>query len=408
MGGSSRSGKEVVMSERAKQRVTRRRALTAAAGVGAGVALAGCTGEAMSTATKDGAAAKKQTGATVSGNTFNWKLQSTWPASDFHQVNPQDFAKIVGELTGGRLRIEVLAAGAVVPPLEILDAVHKGLLDAGNAWPGYWYGKHPAATLFGSAPGGPFGMNNEDYLGWIHNGGGVELYNELLQQELKLDVVAFPSFGETPEPLGWFPRPIRNLDDFKGLKFRATGMSAEVFKEFGLAVVSLAAGEIIPSLERKVIDASEYSDPTSDMALGFQDVLKFYHLPGIHQPTGIMEILINKAKWDELGEDLQAAVKYGAMATTLQYNAKILDRNSQDLETLRTKHGVNIVESPRDVLLEILKGWDKVSQRVAQENPFFAKVLNSQKQWAERVVPFRRRAHPEYNLAAQHYFGQQA
>jgi TRAP-type mannitol/chloroaromatic compound transport system substrate-binding protein len=221
-------------------------------------------------------------------------------------------------------------------------------------------------------------------------------------------VVAFPSFGETPEPLGWFPRPIKDLNDFKGLKFRATGMSAEVFKEFGLAVVSLAAGEIIPSLERKVIDASEYSDPTSDMALGFQDVLKYYHLPGIHQPTGIMEILINKSKWEELAEDLQAAVKYGAMATTLQYNAKILDRNSQDLSTLQTRHGVTVVESPRDVLLETLKGWDRVSQRVAQENPFFAKVLNSQKQWAERVVPFRRRAHPEYNLAAQHYFGQQA
>ena len=398
------------MSERAQRGVSRRKVLAAAASVGAGVALAGCTGEAMNAPTKEGGAAKRAlgSGASVSGTTFRWKLQSTWTASDFHQVNPQDFATIVGELTGGRLRIEVLAAGAVVPPLEILDAVHKGLLDAGNAWPGYWYGKHPAATLFGSAPGGPFGMNNEDYLGWIHAGGGHELYNELLQNELKLDVVAFPSFGETPEPLGWFPRPIRNLDDFKGLKFRATGMSAEVFKEFGLAVVSLAAGEIIPSLERKVIDASEYSDPTSDMSMGFQDVLKYYHLPGIHQPTGIMEILINKAKWDELGEDLQAAVKYGAMATTLSYNAKILDRNSQDLNTLQTKHGVNVVESPRDILLEILKGWDKVSQRVAQENPFFAKVLNSQKQWAERVVPFRRRAHPEYNLAAQHYFGQQA
>ena len=398
------------MSERAKKSVTRRQALTVAAGVGAGVALAGCTGEAMSTSTKDNSAARKQTGAaaTVSGSTFNWKLQSTWPASDFHQVNPQDFAKIVGELTGGRLRIEVLAAGAVVPPLELLDAVHKGLLDAGNAWPGYWYGKHPAATLFGSAPGGPFGMNNEDYLGWIYAGGGQELYNELLQKELNLDVIAFPSFGETPEPLGWFPRPIRNLDDFKGLKFRATGMSAEVFKEFGLAVVSLAAGEIIPSLERKVIDASEYSDPTSDLSMGFQDVLKYYHLPGIHQPTGMMEVLINKSKWAELGEDLQAAVKYGAMASALDFNSRMLDRNSQDLDTLRTKHGVTIVDSPRDILLEILKGWDRVSQRVAQENPFFAKVLNSQKQWAERVVPFRRRAHPDYALAAEHYFGRRA
>lgn len=394
------------MSKRAKQGVTRRKVLTAAAGVGAGLALAGCTGEAM-TPPQDQSAAKdrsRRTESSTSGQTFSWKLQSTWTAGDFHQNNPQDFASIVDEITGGRLKIEVLAAGAVVPPFELLDTVHKGLLDAGNGWPGYWYGKHPAATLFGSAPGGPFGMNNEDYLGWIYMGGGLDLYNELLQKELNMNVVAFPTFGEVPEPLGWFPRPIKDLNDFKGLKFRAAGMSAEVFKAFGLSVVTLAGGEIIPSLERKVIDAAEYSDPTSDMALGFHDVLKYYHLPGSHQPTGIIETLINKQKWEELPPDLQAAVKYGAMATNLQFTVKILDRNSQDLSTLATQHGVTIVESPRDVLLEVLKGWDQVADQVAKENPFFAKVLNSQKQWAQRVVPYRRRAHPDYALAADHYW----
>jgi TRAP-type mannitol/chloroaromatic compound transport system substrate-binding protein len=392
-------------NKRAKAHISRRKALKAAAGAGVGVALAGCTGQAMTSPAKEGGAPKAQTGAAASGRTFSWKLQSTWTAGDFHQVNPQDFVNMVQEMSGGRLRIELLAAGAVVPPLELLDTVHKGLLDAGNSWPGYWYGKHPAATLFGSAPGGPFGMSNEDYLGWIYYGGGLDLYNELLQREMNLNVIAFPSFGETPEPLGWFPRPIRTLDDFRGLKFRATGMSAEVFKELGMSVVTLAGGEIIPSLERKVIDAAEFSDPTSDLSLGFQDVLKFYHMPSTHQPTGIIETLINRQKWEELPDDLKAIVKYGAMATAMQFQVKILDRNSQDLDTLVNRHGVTVVQSPPEILVEILSAWDRVSERAARQNPFFAKVLESQRQFAARTVPYRRRAHPDYALAADHYWG---
>ena len=134
--------------------------------------------------------------------TINWKMQSTWTAGDFHQNNPKSFAERVDVMSGGRLKINVAAAGAVVPAFEVLDAVHKGILDAGHGWPGYWYGKHPAATLFGSVPGGPFGMNAEDFLGWMYLGGGQQMYNELLQNELKMNVVAFPTFGETPEPLG--------------------------------------------------------------------------------------------------------------------------------------------------------------------------------------------------------------
>jgi TRAP-type mannitol/chloroaromatic compound transport system substrate-binding protein len=391
---------------------TRRKLLKTAAAASAGVALAGCTGQAMSTpkeaASKDGAAPKTQMAGSVAGKTFTWKMQSTWTAGDFHQVNPTDFVSIVDQMSGGRLKIQLLAAGAVVPPLELLDTVHKGLLDAGNSWPGYWYGKHPAATLFGSAPGGPFGMNNEDYLGWIYMGGGMDMYNELLQRELSLNVVAFPTFGETPEPLGWFPRQIRNLDDFKGLKFRATGISAEVFKEFGMSVVSLAGGEIIPSLERKVIDAAEFSDPTSDMSLGFHDVLKYYHMPSTHQPTGIIETLVYKERWDELPDDLKAIVKYGAMATAMQFQVKILDRNSQDLDTLVARHGVQVIDAPRDILTEILRAWDRVADRTAQQNPFFARVLDSQKSWAQRVVPYRRRGHPDYSLAADYYWGRRA
>ena len=336
---------------------------------------------------------------------FVWKIQSTWTAGDFHQVNPKGLVEKIEAMSGGRLKINLLAAGAIVPAFEVLDAVHKGILDGGHAWPGYWYGKHPAATLFGSVPGGPFGMSAEDYLGWLYLGGGKELYNELLQKELKLNVVAFPTFGETPEPLGWFPKALKDVKDFRGLKFRAGGMSAEVFKAMGMSVVTLPGGEIVPAMQRGVIDAGEFSDPSSDMAMGFQDVRKFYHMPGTHQPTGMMEFLINTKKWEELPADLKAIVEYACMAEALHFTLKMLNQNSKDLDTLVTKHGVKVIESPREILTEVLKAWDKVAEKYVKENPFFAKVYESQKKWAQQVVPYRRVGHPPYDLAADYYWG---
>jgi TRAP-type mannitol/chloroaromatic compound transport system substrate-binding protein len=335
---------------------------------------------------------------------FTLKVQSTWPAADFHQVNPKGLVEKIQEMSGGRLKIDLMPAGTVVPPLELLSAVNKGVVDGGHSWPGFWTGRHPAASLFGSMPGGPYGMNSEDYLSWLYLGGGLELYQELLQKELKMEVVVFPTFGETPEPMGWFSKPIKSLKELRGLKFRATGLSAEVFKEMGMTVVSTAPGEIVPALERGVIDAAEFSDPSADLALGLPQVRKFYHMPGIHQPTGIMEFYINRQKWEPLPADLKAIVKWGAMAESLHYTAKMLDRNSQDLETLVTKHGVTVVETPKEIMVEILKAWDKVADRKAKENPFFAKVLESQRAWAKRVVAYRRCCHPPYELAADYYW----
>ena len=341
----------------------------------------------------------------TSAQTFSWKGQSTWTAGDFHHNDAKGPVEKIEAMSGGRLKINMQAAGAIVPAFEVLDATHKGILDVGQGWPGYWYGKHPAATLFASVPGGPFGMNAEDFLGWIYLGGGIELYNELLQKELKMNVVAFPTYGETPEPLGWFKGPVKDLKAFKGLKFRAGGMSADVFKAMGMSVVTLPGGEIVPALERGVIDAAEYSDPSSDMSVGFADVRKFYHMPSVHQPTGIMELLINKSKWDSLPPDLKAIVENACQAMALKFTLMMIDQNSKDLGTLVEKKGVTIIESPREILQEILAAWDKVAEKYVKENPFFAKVYASQKQWAQRIVPYRSVAHPPYDIAADHYWG---
>jgi len=352
-----------------------------------------------------GFAAALLLGGTADAGTINWKMQSTWTAGDFHQNDPKGVVERIEAMSGGRLKINLQAAGAIVPAFEVLDAVHKGILDAGHAWPGYWTGKHPAATLFGSVPGGPFGMNAEDYLGWMYLGGGNELYNELMQKELKMNVVVFPTYGETPEPLGWFKGPVKDVNAFKGLKFRAGGMSAEVFKAMGMSVVTLPGGEIVPALERGVIDAAEYSDPSSDMSVGFPDVRKFYHMPSVHQPTGIMELIIAKKHWDALPADLKAIVENACQAMALHFTLMMIDQNSKDLKTLVEKRGVTIIETPREIMHEILVAWDKVAEKYVKENPFFAKVYASQKQWAERIVPYRSVGHPPYDLAAEYYWG---
>jgi TRAP-type mannitol/chloroaromatic compound transport system substrate-binding protein len=336
---------------------------------------------------------------------YVFKMQSTWTAGDFHHQNPTKFVKIVEEASGGRIKINLMAAGAIVPAFEVLDAVNKGILDMGNAWPGYWFGKHPAATLFASATGGPFGMDSWDWVSWYYLGGGKDLYNDLLQKELKMNVVAFSSGGETNEPQGWFRKPIKTVQDFKGIKFRAGGMAAEVFKALGMTVVILPGGEIVPALQRGVIDAGEFSEPSSDMAMGFQDVAKYYYLPGIHQPTGMMETLINKSKWDSLPADLKAVVEYSCMATQTWWDAAVKLQNSKDLETLVTKHNVKVMETPRPILMEVLKAWDKVAEKHCKDNPYFNKVYQSQKEYAKRIVPYKHLNEVPYDVGFQYYWG---
>lgn len=334
---------------------------------------------------------------------FAWKLQTTWAAADILHTHARSYAEKVAEMSGGRLRIEVLPAGAIVPAFEVLDAVHRGVLDAGFGSAAFWGGKHPAFPLFTGAPAGPFGMDWVDFVGWIYEGGGLELYNELLQQ-VRLDVVALFMTPHFPDPTGWFPKPLRSWDDFKGLKFRTAGYAADLFREAGALVVILPGGEVIPALERGTIDAAEFHTPTSDYLLGFHQVRKFLHAPGLHNATGMFDLLIHRRRWDALPPDLKAIVRYAALAETVTSTYRTLARNQQDLDTMITKHGVTLVRTPKDILQKELEAWEKVAERKAKENAFFAKVYASQKEWARKVVPFRRHFHPSYEFVADHYW----
>lgn len=335
---------------------------------------------------------------------FTLKMQSTFapPSRDYDAF--VKFADRVYRMSGGRLKIETLPAGAVVPVMEVLDSVHKGILDGGHAWPGYWLGKHPAATLFACAPGGPFGMDWLDFFAWMFIGGGYDLYLELYQKELALKVIGFPIFPELSEPLGWFKKPVKSLEDLKGLKFRAAGMAAEVFKEMGMTVVMVPGPEIVPAGEKGIIDAAEYGDLGHEEAAGFHLIWKYYHIPGIHQPSGFNEILINLDVWGKLPKDLQEIIKEAALANTFYYWLYHLKESVDIMGVLHQKYGVTIVETPHEFLIEILKAWDRVAATYAAKSPFFKKVLDSQKAFASTVVPFKRFALPPYDLAADYYW----
>jgi TRAP-type mannitol/chloroaromatic compound transport system substrate-binding protein len=315
---------------------------------------------------------------------------------------PKYFASRIEKASGGRLKIEVLPAGTIVPAAEMLDAVSKGVLDVCHGWSGYHVGKNSACALFTGLPA--FGMDQLTYYMWLYFGDGLKLYNELLTNEMKLNVIAFFMGGDVPEPLGWFKKPVTSWADFKGLKFRAGGYGAEIYKEAGATVVAMSGGDIIPAAQRGVIDGAEWSDPTSDMTLGFQDVWKYYHMPGIHQPISWTENAINKKRFEELPEDLQELVRTVSNDTAFYTSLQLYYRNAIDLEVLKTKHGVNVVETPKEILIETLKAWDKVAEKKAAENPAFKRVLESQKAFAARQVPYMAKAVPPYELSADHYW----
>jgi TRAP-type mannitol/chloroaromatic compound transport system substrate-binding protein len=332
------------------------------------------------------------------------KAQSSWPAVEPAHENFLAFASRVEKLSGGRLKIETLAGGAVVPPFEVVDAVNRKVLDAAHTWLGYLVGKHPAAVLMVGAPGGPFGLDNFDFLGWLHNRGGAELRDEFWRDIVKLNVITFPTAPAAPQMLGWFKRPIKGVRDLKGLKIRAVGMNAQILKEIGASVVSLPGGEIVPAAERGVIDAAEWATPFQDYKLGFHHVWKYYYMPSFHEMTVMIDFVINRDMWNKLSPDLQEIIRAAAVEAWILYWNRANVENAGVLRELQEKHGVKIERTPDDVLLKQLEVWDQIATHEAAKDPFFKRVLDSQRQYASQVVVARRDMDPLYQLLRDHYW----
>lgn len=332
------------------------------------------------------------------------KMQATWPASLTLYENFLMWAERVDKLSGGSLKIEAMPAGQVVPAFEVLDATSKHVLDGAHAWGGYWTGKDKTSILFTGGPGGTFGMDYTDYIGWMYYGGGLELYQEFYQKQLKLNVVVFPILPSGPQAFGWFKKPIQTIEDMKGMKCRQTGIAGEVWQAMGFTVVNMPGGEIIPSAQRGVIDCAEWVGGVEDLRLGFQNVWKYHYSPGVHENTTVGELLINGDVWKSLNQQQQEIIKSAANETFLIWHAKWQRQNADALKEMQEKHGVQILRTPPEILIAFMKKWDELAAVEAAKNPFFKKVHDSQRAYASLVVPYKRFYFPPYSFMANYYF----
>ena len=340
--------------------------------------------------------------------TTTLRFQSTWPQRDIFHEFAQDYVERVNRMAGGRLRVELLAAGAVVGAFQVLDAVHAGTLDGGHGVAAYWFGKNKASSLFGTTP--PWFGDANQMLGWFYHGGGEALYKELLGDILKVNVVGFLSGPMPTQPFGWFKQPIERADQIRGLKYRTVGLAADLMAEMGAAVVSLPGGEIVPALERGVIDGAEFNNPSSDRVLGFPDVAKTYMIQSYHQRVESFEILFNKGKYEALPAELQAIIRYGAEAASADMSWKLQDRYSKDLLEMTQRQGVQARPLPRPVLDAQLAAWNTVIARLEADNsnpangPFFKKICDSQREWCRRVGNFFLRYEASPVVSYNHFF----
>jgi len=329
------------------------------------------------------------------------KMQTSWPSADIWMDFARQYTQRVEQMSGGRLKIDLLPAGAVVAAFQVMDAVSDGVLDAAHSVPVYWYGKNKAASLFGTGP--VFGGSATTMLAWFNAGGGKELYRELTQDIMGLNVVGYLGFPMPAQPFGWFKEPVTKVSQLKGFKYRTVGLAADLMQRMGMSVAQLPGGEIVPAMERGVIDAFEFNNPSSDMRFGAQDVAKHYFLSSYHQASESFEFLFNKDFFEDLDEDLRAILEYGVESASTANTAIALDNYSKDLQTLQEKHGVTVHRTSQEILDAQLKAWDEIIPML-EEDPFMKKVLDSQRAWVERVVFYELMNSPDYTLAYNHYF----
>ena len=329
------------------------------------------------------------------------KMQTSWPASDIWMDFAREYTARVEAMSGGRLKVDLLPAGAVVGAFQVLDACNDGVIDAAHSVPVYWYGKSKAASLFGTGP--VFGGSATTMLAWFNGGGGAEFYRELTQDVLGLNIVGFLGFPMFAQPFGWFKGEVNTVADIQGFKYRTVGLAADLMQAMGMSVAQLPGGEIVPAMERGVIDAFEFNNPSSDMRFGAQDVAKNYYLSSYHQASESFEFLFNKDFYEDLEPDLQAILKYGVEAASTSNTATAMNNYSADLLKLQNDNGVNVRRTSKELLDAQIKAWDGLIVEL-EKDPFMKKVLDSQRAWVERVTYYELMNSPDYALAYEHYF----
>jgi TRAP-type mannitol/chloroaromatic compound transport system substrate-binding protein len=328
-------------------------------------------------------------------------MQTSWPASDIWMDMAREYTERVEAMSGGRLTVDLLPAGAVVGAFQVMDAVHDGVIDAAHTVPVYWYGKSKAASFFGTGP--VFGGSATTMLAWFYQGGGAELYRELTQDILGLNVIGMMGMPMPAQPFGWFKTEVNTVADIQGFKYRTVGLAADLLQSMGMSVAQLPGGEIVPAMERGVIDAFEFNNPSSDRRFGAQDVAKNYYLSSYHQASESFEFLFNRDFMEDLPEDLQAILKHAVEASATSNLALAMREYSKDLAELQTDAGVTVHRTSKEILAAQLEAWDTLITDLGSD-PFNKKVMDSQRAWTENVAYYELMNAPDLALAFEHYF----
>jgi TRAP-type mannitol/chloroaromatic compound transport system substrate-binding protein len=313
------------------------------------------------------------------GQQVKWKCQTPWPAALWQHKAALVWADDISKISGGRMKVDIFATDEIVPAFEVFNAVQRGTLDAGHTWAGYTIGKYPGDTLFAATPAF---FDLLGYFTWMQAGGGKELWQEQYGTALKV----FPAGMLWAEGGGWANKKISKLSDFKGLKYRTVLIWGQILQEAGASVVTLPAGEIVPSLQRGTLDAAEFSTPVTDLPLGFHEVAKYWYFPGLHQIAGFLQLLVNNKKWEALPGDLKEVVLAANDTAMARALTKWLWDDAKAVQDIKAKGKIEIIRFPKEMQQEVLEKF--VQKYEAQKDPMFQKVWKSQKDFMKVYNPY--------------------
>lgn len=323
--------------------------------------------------------------------TFRWKLVTTWPKNlPALGTAPEHLAQMVDVMSRGRLKIKVYGAGELVPAFGVFDAVSQGTAQMGHGAAYYWRGKIPIAAMFTTVP---FGLNAQEMNGWLHYGGGLELWRELYEP---FDLIPMAAGNSGVQMAGWFNREINSLADIQGLKMRIPGLGGEVFQRAGGVAVVIPGGELFTALQTGVIDATEWVGPYNDLALGLHEIAKYYYYPGWHEPGATLEAIVNRSAWEELPDDLKMILETAARAVNQDMLDEFTARNNMALKTLIDDHGVELRRLPDDVLARFKELSAEVVAEVAGSDELARRIHDSYMQFRSDVMNYHRISEQAY------------
>ena len=352
------------------------------------LALVGCGGD------RDAASPDREQQATQ--KTYQWKMVTTWPKNFPGLGMPaENFAELVARMSGGRLKVKVYGAGQLVPAMEVFDAVSQGTVEMGHGASYYWKGKSPTTALFTTIP---FGLNAQEMNGWLHYGGGMALWRELYEP---FNLIPLAAGNTGVQMAGWFNREINSLEDLKGLKMRIPGLGGEVISRMGVEAVNIPGGDLYIAMQTGVIDATEWVGPYNDLAFGFHQVAKYYYYPGWHEPGPTLELMVNKQAFSSLPDDLQAIVEVAARAINQDMLDDYTARNNGALKELVETHGVEVRPLPDEVLAELNRVTDQVLEEIANKDPLFKRVYESQNAFKTGVMDYHKISEEAYYRARE-------